>query len=177
MKQSSKTKDSILTALSAALITLCAWISIPSAVPFTMQTFAVALSGALMGAKRGAMSAIIYILLGIIGLPVFAGFRSGASVILGATGGYTLGFIFFAAICGFFCRRFKRTMPVMLLSMTAGLISCYTFGTLWYMCIYLSEPQSLSAVLSACVIPFVIPDIIKIFLAAICVKKAEKFVE
>lgn len=176
-KKALSSKAAVFPAFFAALICVSAWICIPAAVPFTMQTFAVSLCGVLLGAKRGAAAVCIYILLGIIGLPVFSGFKSGAAVLLGATGGYTLGFIPLAAIPGFFCSHFGRKLPVMLISMTAGLLVCYAFGTAWYMAVYLSSPKSLGAVLSSCVLPFIIPDIIKVFLATLCSKKAEKFIK
>ena len=78
-------------ALSAALISLCAWLSVPAPIPFTMQTFAVFAVAGTLGARRSALALGTYILLGALGLPVFAGFQGGAGALLGATGGYILG--------------------------------------------------------------------------------------
>ncbi len=178
MKNSySSARSAVLTAFFAALICISAWISVPSAVPFTMQTFTVCLCGALLGAKRGAAAVLVYIFLGAIGLPVFSGFRSGAAVIFGATGGYTLGFIPLAAITGFFGTRFGRKMHIMLPAMLLGICVCYLLGTLWYTAIYLSSEKSLLSVIGTCVLPFLIPDTVKLFLAAVCAKKAEKFIK
>lgn len=174
--EKSKSKKIVFSALLTALLILCSWISIPASVPFTMQTFAVAFIAAILGAKRGALAITTYILLGVIGLPVFAGFRSGASVILGATGGYTLGFIPFCIVTGILCRKFKESYFALLLSMVAGLLSCYIFGTLWYSFIYLSGTNIWTA-MAVCVFPFIIPDFIKLSLAATLVKKANRFIK
>ncbi|MDD6214001.1 MAG: biotin transporter BioY [Firmicutes bacterium] len=178
-KISGSTKNISYIAMCTALITVCAWIAVPSVVPFTLQTFAVAAAGGLLGAKRGTLSVLIYILLGAIGLPVFASFKSGAEVILGATGGYVIGFLFLALISGFAAERFGRKMRVLIPSMLAGVAVCYAFGTVWYICIYSANTGSIGiiSVLLKCVFPFIIPDIIKIMLAALCVKKLIRFVK
>lgn len=93
---SSHTKVLSLTyvALMAALMAVCAWITIPvGPVPFTMQTFAVFAALGLLGGKRGTLAVVVYLLLGLVGLPVFAGFSSGAAALLGPTGGFLLGFL------------------------------------------------------------------------------------
>lgn len=178
-KVSNSTKNISYIALCTALITVCSWIAVPAAVPFTLQTFAVAAAGGLLGAKRGTLSVVIYILLGAIGLPVFASFRSGAAVIFGTTGGYVLGFLFLALISGFAAERFGRKMCVMIPSMLAGVAVCYAFGTAWYVCVYSANTGSVGimSVFLKCVFPFIIPDIIKITLAALCVKKLSRFVK
>lgn len=165
------TSDLSRIALCTALLVLCSWISIPAAVPFTMQTFAVTLLAAVLGGKKGIISVLVYILLGAVGLPVFSGFRSGAAVILSSTGGYIIGFVFIAAIVGFTCDKFGTSLPAIIVSGLLGLIICYGFGTAWYMWIYTKGTKTLAAVLSSCVVPFIIPDIIKIILASLCAKK------
>ena len=93
---SSHTKVLSLTyvALMAALMAVCAWITIPvGPVPFTMQTFAVFAALGLLGGKRGTLAVVVYLLLGLVGLPVFAGFSSGAAALLGPTGGFLVGFL------------------------------------------------------------------------------------
>ena len=175
--EKSQSKITVLSALCVALLVLCSWISVPTAIPFTMQTFAVAFLGAFLGATRGGLTITTYILLGAIGLPVFSGFRSGASIILGATGGYTLGFIPFCMITGHLCKKMKKTYFHIFISMLTGLLSCYVFGTIWYVHIYLSGTQSIREAASVCVLPFIIPDLIKISLAAFFAKKAEQFIK
>ena len=158
----------ILTvAVGAALITVCSWISIPLTIPFTLQTFAVCLISALFGAPSGLLSLLVYVLLGLAGLPVFSGFRGGAGVLLGATGGYILGFFFTALIVGLAASARKRSVPALILSMAAGILVCYAFGTAWFMTVYARNtgPVGLRAALGWCVFPYLIPDAVKILLA------------
>ena len=88
-----RTQELARAALFAALIAICSWISIPTAVPFTLQTFAVFLALGVLGGKLGTLSVAVYLLLGAVGLPVFAGFQGGLGALLGATGGYLAGFL------------------------------------------------------------------------------------
>ena len=89
-----KTKMMVMTALMAVIITICSWISIPLVVPFTLQTFAIFFALVFLGGTYGTISITVYILLGIIGVPVFSGFKSGIAAITGPTGGYIVGFVF-----------------------------------------------------------------------------------
>ena len=109
-----------------------------------------------------------YILLGALGLPVFSGFQGGVGALLGATGGYIVGFLPAAAIAGLGAERLGRGLPALILSMCAGLLVCYALGTAWYVAVYAraGEVKSVSAVLAACVVPFIPADAAKIFLAA-----------
>ena len=91
--KNSRLTQIVFIGLFAALIAVCSQIQIPGPVPFTLQTFAVFLAAGLLGGKRGSIAVLIYILLGAIGLPVFAGFKGGIGALLGTTGGYILGFI------------------------------------------------------------------------------------
>ena len=164
-----KTTDLVYIALFAVLITICSWISIPTAVPFTLQTFGVFAAAIILGGKRASISVLIYLLLGAVGLPVFAGFSSGAAVLLGTTGGYLIGFIF-TALFMWVTEKLTKGRPVLvILSMIAGLIICYAFGTIWFMQVYArnSGPIGIMTALGWCVFPFIIPDLIKIVLAYI----------
>ena len=93
MKQNITVRDMAYIALMAVVIALCSWISVPAAVPFTMQTFAVFCALLLLGGRRGTFAVALYILLGAFGLPVFSGFRGGIGALLGPTGGYIVGFL------------------------------------------------------------------------------------
>lgn len=163
------TADTVVIALSAALIAVCAWISIPTAVPFTLQTFAVFTTAALFGARRGMFSVLVYILLGAAGVPVFARFTGGVGVLLGSTGGYTVGFIFIALIAGLCADKFNRKVIPLVISMIVGLLVCYAFGTAWFMLLYTRNTGAvgIGTVLGWCVIPFIIPDCIKIACAVV----------
>ena len=169
----SKTYDMVYIAVFAVLIAICSWISIPTTVPFTLQTFAVFMAVGVLGGKRGSLSVLIYILLGAVGIPVFAGFSGGFGILLGSTGGYIIGFLFSALLMwGMEALLGKKTW-VLGLSMVLGLIVCYAIGTVWFMAVYTknSGPVGLAAVLSWCVIPFIIPDLIKIALALVLSKR------
>ena len=162
-----KTLDLIYIAIGAALITVCSWISIPMTVPFTLQTFAVFATLLILGGYRGTVATVVYVLMGAIGLPVFAGFSGGLAIILGNTGGYILGFIFIGLIYATSIRLFGEKIYVELSALLTGLVVCYAFGTAWFMHVYMRHTGTvgLMTVLSWCVFPFVIPDLLKMALA------------
>jgi len=167
MQRRGKTYDMAYIALFAVLMAVCSWISIPTVIPFTLQTFAVFLAVSVLGGKRGTMSVIVFVLLGAVGVPVFAGFTGGPQVILGNTGGYIIGFIFAALLMWLLERLLGRKIWVQALSMLLGMITYYVFGTIWFMAVYMrtTGPVGLATVLGWCVIPFIIPDLIKAALA------------
>lgn len=171
--------DIIYIALFSALIAICSWISIPLAIPITMQTFAVFVTAGLLGARRGTMSVLLYILLGAVGLPVFSGFTGGFGILLGNTGGYIIGFIFTSLIIGLIADRMEKKVPVMIIAMILGLLVCYAFGTAWFMFFYAktSGAVGLMTTLSWCVIPFIIPDAVKIALAILIINRVSKHVK
>ena len=162
----------------AAFIAVCAWITIPvGVIPITLQTFAVFLCAVTLGAKRGTLSVLVYILIGAVGVPVFSGFKGGIGTLLGATGGYIVGFIFSAILTGILSEKFcKYSIIKNVLAMLAGLAVCYLFGTLWFMFVYTksTEPTHFISVMMKCVVPFILPDIIKISLAAVLGTKLKK---
>ena len=173
------TRELCYTALGAALMTVCAWISIPATVPFTLQTFAVFLVTGLLGLKCGTLSVAVYLLLGAVGVPVFSGFRGGLGSLLGVTGGYLIGFIFTALAVGLLTKFFGTKLPVLILSMLLGLVLCYAFGSLWFYILYTrnTEAITMGAVLTTCVIPFLPVDAVKILLAAILTKRLERLLK
>lgn len=174
-----KTVDLVYIGLSAALITVCAWLSIPLTVPVTLQTLGICLISGLFGAKRGTAATVIYVLLGVIGVPVFAGFKSGIGAVLGSTGGYIVGFIFTALIAGLVSDKFKGKLVPTILGMIAGVIACYIFGTAWFALVYLRQgtPESIGTILGWCVIPFIIPDLVKVIVAGILSNRLKKFIK
>ena len=162
-------KDLTYVAMSVALIAVCSWISVPMTIPFTLQTFAVCLVTALLGLRLGLWSIAGYILLGAVGVPVFSGFRGGPGALLGPTGGYIIGFFFTALVVGLAVRRFSFRLPVLLISMVFGILLCYAFGTAWFVLVYSrgTGPVSLATALSWCVFPYLLPDAVKLTLAAL----------
>ena len=174
----SKTYDMVYIAIFTVLMAICSWISIPMAVPFTLQTFGVFMAVGVLGGKRGSLAVLVYILLGAIGLPVFAGFAGGIGAIMGSTGGYIVGFLFSALVMWGIETAFGRKPVVQILSMVLGLIVCYAIGTVWFMVVYAknSGPVGLVTVLGWCVIPFIIPDLVKIGLAFVLSGRVKKYV-
>ena len=162
-------------ALFSALIAVCTWIAIPlpSGISVTLQTFAVVLCAALLGAKRGVAAVIVYIGVGAAGAPVFTGFRGGIGILGGVTGGYIVGFIFTALIVGIVCEKSgMKTVPAVI-SMIAGIVVCYIFGTAWF-CIYFKGERTVGSALLTCVVPYLPFDAVKIALAAFLSKKLYK---
>lgn len=173
---SNKTRDIVYMSVFTAMISICSWISIPSSIPFTLQTMGVFTTVGLLGGKRGTLTVLTYILLGAIGIPVFAGLTGGVSVLLGTTGGYIIGFLLSALLMWGIETIMGRNQIVLAFSMIAGLIVCYVFGTAWFMLIYTQHSGviGLSTVLGLCVIPFIIPDLIKIGVALFLTNRLKK---
>lgn len=147
----------VLCSMMAALMAVCAWLSVPiPPISVTMQTFGVFLSLGVLGGKRGTASILLYLLLGLVGLPVFSGFRGGASVMLGATGGFLWGFLA-AALVYWLLERLGK-LPAMI----AGMLVCYGCGSWWFT---LWAGTDLRGAVLVCVVPYLIPDAVKIGLA------------
>ena len=161
-----RTRDLAHVALMAVLIALCSWISIPTTVPFTMQTFAVFCALELLGGARGTAAVAVYLLLGSVGAPVFAGFTGGLGILFGTTGGYLLGFLLMGPVYWLF-ERLGRSLPLRVAALTLGLLLCYAFGTLWFTAVYSRTGGAISAAtaLGWCVLPFLLPDGLKLVLA------------
>lgn len=164
----SKTRQRVvsmcLAALFAAVYAVCAWISIPmpSGISFTLQTFGVALGGYLLGASWGTASIAVYLCIGAIGLPVFSGFGGGAAKLIGVTGGYLIGFIGMAALCGW-ARRFKNIFARLGLGF-AGLTVCHLLGILQF-----SHISGNGFLASAAIgtVPYIVKDLISLVAASL----------
>ncbi len=175
--------DITLIAMFTALLAICSWTSIQvGLVPVTLQTFAIFLIFGLLGSKRGTTAVLVYILLGLCGVPVFAGFGSTAKL-LGPTGGYIIGFIFMGLIIWlgeFLFRKTDKKVKFItnILFEIIGLLVCYGFGTIWFMIVMNGKgnPYTLTAALSVCVIPFLLPDLVKLVVSEILVLKLKQFV-
>ena len=174
-----KTLDMVYIALFAVLIAICSWISIPTSIPFTLQTFGIFVTVGVLGGKRGSFAVFIYLLLGAIGVPVFAGFTGGMGILLGNTGGYIIGFLASALLMWLMEKLLGKKTWVLALSMVLGLIACYAIGTAWFIIAYAKNTGSIGLVtaLGWCVIPFIIPDIIKIVLALIVSNRVSKLMK
>ena len=172
-----KAKNMALCGLFTAVLAVCAWISIPVGdLVITLQTFGIFLTLGLLGGKRGSITVAVYLILGAVGLPVFSGFRGGLGTLLGTTGGYIFSFMLTSLIYWFLTAG-KDTPVTRLAAMICGLVLCYSCGSYWYMTRYLvSDGITLSAVLLKCVVPYLIPDGIKVTLAWIMTRRLKRFV-
>ena len=162
-----KTKDMTLVAVMAALLCVAGPLSIGQPVPLSLCSFAVYMAGIVLGWRKGALAVLVYLLIGLVGVPVFSGFTGGFQKIAGLTGGYLMGYLPCAALAGLGIRdgetRPRRAclLPLMLVAGTAAL---YVVGTGWFM---VQSGNALTASLSLCVIPFLPGDAAKIAVASI----------
>jgi len=149
-------------AICTALIAILAQISIPLplGVPMTLQTLAVPLAGILIGAKGGTIATCIYLLLGAVGVPVFAGFTGGLGSLLGMTGGFLISFPLMAWLAGWGYE--KGTKLSLAAGLVLGAVLNYAIGTVWFVVV---AESTFATALSACVIPFIPTAIIKLILA------------
>ena len=132
--------DLVLISVSAALITICSWISIPlGPVPFTLQTLGILAVMLTIGGRRGTIAILVYLALGAVGVPVFAGFGGGVGILFGSTGGYIWGFLLIGLIYILFTRLFGKKIVVKVAALILGLIVCYAFGTAWFMHVYIQN--------------------------------------
>ena len=128
--------------------------------------------------ERGTLAVLVYIILGAIGVPVFSGFTGGVGILAGTTGGYIIGFLFSALVMWLMEKIPGKRSVIQVISMIVGLIVCYAFGTAWFMIVYsrANGAVGLAAVLGWCVIPFIIPDLVKIAFAYVLSRKLKKYV-
>ena len=156
-----------LVGLMAAVTCVLGPLSIPlpvSPVPISLTNFAVYLAIYVLGTKKGTLSYLIYLLIGLVGIPVFSAFTGGPGKLLGPTGGYLIGFIFMALICGWAIDRFSCKLLPSFIGMLLGTVVCYAFGTAW---LAYQADLSFAAALAAGVLPFIPGDLAKMVIAAV----------
>ena len=174
-----RTLDMAYIALFAVLMAVCAWITVPMTVPFTLQIFAVFAALATLGGRRGTYAVSIYLLLGAVGLPVGAGFQGGLGWLLGTTGGYIVGFLCIALVYWLLTAKLGDSLPVKIAACVLGLAVCYAFGTAWFLALYAKTtgPIGVTTALGWCVFPYIIPDLLKLALALLLSRKVGKFLK
>lgn len=176
----SKIYQTVLCGLFAAIIAVCSWISIPvpPEIPFTMQTFAVFCALGTLGGGAGTAAILTYILVGAIGVPVYAEFTGGLGILLGSTGGYFAGFVFSGLVYWLITKLFGNKLLVQIPAMIAGMLVCYLLGTLWFVFVIANNGGSMGfvAALALCVFPYIIPDAVKIALAIIVSRRLGGYV-
>lgn len=158
-----KTKNLVLCALFAAITAVLAQIIIPlpGGVPFTLQTLAVSFCGIMLGAKKGFISQLVYVAMGAVGLPVFAGFSGGFQIVVGPTGGFILSFPLMALIIGYVSEK-TNNKTYIFLGMIAGSIVNYLIGMIQFSAV---TNSGLLKAFMLCVLPFIIGGLIKAFVA------------
>ena len=158
-------KEMAVTAVMTALLCILGpWsIQIPiSPVPITLCTMGIYFALYVLGMKLGILSVILYVLLGAIGVPVFTNFSGGVGKLLGPTGGYILGYLFLAVICGFFLSKFPEKLPMNVAGFVLGTLVLYLFGTLW---LQYQLKLTFPAALMTGVIPYIPGDAAKLLIA------------
>jgi biotin transport system substrate-specific component len=165
-----KTTELTFAALMTALMAILSQIAVPlpfAAIVFNLGFVGIFLAGALQKPRGAFLSIFAYVMLGAVGVPVFANFKSGIGTILGPTGGFIIAYPVAAFIIALICEKMKsRKFIVLFVSMLAGAVLCYAAGTLWYM-IY--AKTTVAAAFAAVAAPFLLPDAVKAFASsALC---------
>ena len=173
MKKKSALYSYLLCALFAALTAVCSQIMVPlpfTPVPINLAYLAVLVCGGVLGAKKGAIAMLVYVLLGAVGVPVFVGFSGGLGALAGPTGGYIAGYIAMAVVCGLlkfghFSDRQNTALRIgiSVLKGVPVIFTGYAFGTAWFM---ITMGTGLASSLLLCVVPFLAGDVVKIIAAA-----------
>ncbi|HOO49161.1 MAG: biotin transporter BioY [Saccharofermentanaceae bacterium] len=172
-------KALVMCAICLAMLVLSAWVTIPFAIPFTLQTMALTLIIAVLGGELASCVVICYFTMGIIGLPVFAGFGNGIATLVGPTGGYLIGFLLWAllfiVIDRVFKIREKKTFWLIIANVFC-LILLYSVGTMWFVIVWQGSKGAISfgSALMMCVVPYIIPDVLKISLACVAYTRIKK---
>ena len=183
-----KLKDYILCAIFAAFIAVLAQVQIPlpfTPIPISLAVLAVLVTGGLLGVKRSLISIVVYILLGIIGIPVFAGFQGGPNVLVGPTGGYIIGYIpliiIVAAFTSYATNKAKergwpayKKVILLVAGAVVGILFLYALGTTWFM---ISTGRTLVEALAMCVVPFIPGEIIKIVAFTLIMAALKKHID
>ena len=179
--------DLVLISVSAALITICSWISIPlGPVPFTLQTLGILAVMLTIGGRRGTIAILVYLALGAVGVPVFAGFKGGIMSFIGPTGGFLIGFVL-AALVFWLLEKIilKKLMTTPVKTWIFGMLGfivfeivMYIVGVIWLMTVYAAQtgPVGLVTVMGWCVFPFIIPDVVKMAVAVLIGERASKLI-
>lgn len=171
MKNSTEYKMPIykmtLCAIFAALTAVCSWISVPTAVPFTMQTFAVFCALLTLGGRWGTVSIAVYLLIGLAGIPVFADFSGGFSAFLTPSGGFLIGFLFMGVTYWAVTGCLGERLGAKIAAIVSGMAVCYAFGAAGFMLYFArgGSPMGIGESLAVCAVPYIIPDGIKLALA------------
>lgn len=167
------TRQLVFCALFAALIVVFAQVQIPlpGLVPISLATFAVMMAGLLLGWKYGLLAVAVYVLLGAVGVPVFAGFKGGLGALTGPTGGYIIGYLPYAALAGLPNQKPQDSFWGRCGLLALGTLACYALGTAWFIH---ATGRTLAESMGLCVLPFLPGDAVKIALASFLAPRLRK---
>lgn len=163
--ESFRTREMALIGIMAAVTCIFGPLSIPiGPVPISLTNLAIYFSIYILGMKKGTISYLIYLMIGLVGIPVFSGFTGGGGKLFGPTGGYLIGFIFMAVIGGIFINRFHKNRLLCFLGFILGTWIDYAFGTVW---LAYEAGMTMRAALAAGVLPFLLFDLVKMLCVVI----------
>ena len=164
-----KISDMVRCGICAGLMAICAWVSIPiGSTVITLQTFGLLFTLSYLGGSKGTIACTVYLLLGLVGLPVFSGFQGGFGILPGPTGGYLIGFL----LGSFSYRLLEKHLPTAA-NMVITLLISYLCGTIWYY--YQYTQTGLWLILLQTLLPCILPDAAKLLLAYMLQKKLKKW--
>jgi len=169
------TRKMALCGLFAAIISVCSWVTVPMSVPFTLQTLAVFAALYILGGKLGTASVCVYISLGAIGLPVFSGFEGGVGKLFGPTGGYIFGFVLIGLTVWGAQAIFGNKPVITVAAAVIGTVFMYAVGTAWFIAGYAGGITLVQA-LKWCVLPFILPDLLKLGCAVLIGSRVSKMI-
>ena len=162
--QKTNTRQLTLVGVMAAVTCILGPLSLPiGVVPISLTNLVIYFAIYVLGGKRGTLSYMVYLFIGLVGLPVFSGFSGGFPKLFGPTGGYLIGFIFMAFISGIFIDKFSNKIYMCFLGMILGTIATYIFGTAW---LAYQAHLTFNAALAVGVFPFIPGDIVKMVIAS-----------
>ena len=159
-------RDIALISVFVAVIVICSYIALPFAFPFTLQIFGIFCAIGILGTFKGTVSVIIYLMLGLVGAPVFAGFQGGFQKFAEPTGGFLIGFVVAAIVAGLCIKYTDKTF----LSMILGVFCCYICEFIWLCAFFSFDMYAAIFALT----PFIIPDVIKVFAASVVSKRIKR---
>ena len=154
-----------VTAVMAAVLCVLGPLTVPiGAVPISLANFVICLSAWLLGPKFGTLSVAIYLVLGLVGIPVFSGYGAGLAKVAGPTGGYLVGYLLLAFIGGLFIEKSKGQPVISAVGLILGDAACYVLGTAWFV---FQMKCELGHALAVCVYPFLLLDLAKIVVSCV----------
>ena len=166
----------VTAAVFTGIIILCSWLAVPAPIPFTLQALGIYVCCGVLGGKLATLSTAMYIVLGAVGLPVLSGFQGGLGAIFGITGGFIMGFLLIP-ISVWIAEKTPLKKHSLILGGAVGTILCNIAGMFWYSLVYTKGTVGLAAAFLTCVLPYIIPDAAKLWVAwliSLRIKKALK---